>query len=112
MKDTVVLVTRPGMGSGDLELQRKLFVTYLKILLENGSLPGAFCFYTEGVKLVVKGSPALDLLKELDARGVHLILCRTCLEYYGLLDQVGVGVVGGMGDIVAAQTMASKVVAL
>ncbi len=112
MKDTVVLVTRQGMGSGDLALQRKLFITYLKVLLENGSLPGALCFYTDGVKLVVEGSPVLDLLKEFETRGVHLILCRTCLEYFGLLDQVRVGVVGGMGDIVAAQTMASKVVAI
>ena len=112
MKDTVILVTRPGMGSGDLELQQKLFVTYLKVLLENGSLPGAFCFYTDGVKLVVEGSPVLDLLKEFEARGVHLVLCRTCLEHLGLLDQVRVGVVGGMGDIVAAQTMASKVVSI
>lgn len=112
MKDTVVLVTRQGMGSGEPELQRKLIVTYLKILLENGSLPGAVCFYTDGVKLVVEGSPVLQLLKEFETRGVHLILCRTCLEHFGLLDQVRVGVVGGMGDIVAAQTMASKVVAI
>lgn len=112
MRDTVVLVTRPGMGSGDSELQRKLFITYLKVLMENGSLPGAICFYTDGVKMVVEGSPVLDLLKEIEARGVHLILCRTCLEHFGLLDQVRVGVVGGMGDIVAAQTVAAKVVAL
>ena len=112
MKDSVVLVTRQGMGSGDLALQRKLFITYLKVLLENGSLPGALCFYTDGVKLVVEGSQVLDLLKEFETRGVHLILCRTCLEHVGLLDQVRVGVVGGMGDIVAAQTMASKVLAI
>ena len=43
---------------------------------------------------------------------MHLVLCRTCLEHYGLLDQVRVGVVGGMGDIVAAQAMASKVVTI
>ena len=112
MKNAVVLVTRQGMGSGDLALQRKLFITYLKVLLENGSLSGAFCFYTDGVKLVVEGSPVLDLLKEFETRGVHLVLCRTCLEHFGLLDQVRVGVVGGMGDIVAAQTLASKVVAI
>jgi hypothetical protein len=60
----------------------------------------------------VEGSPILEPLKELEARGVHLVLCRTCLEHHGLLDQVRVGVVGGMGDIVAAQAMASKVVTI
>lgn len=112
MKNAVILVTRMGMGSGDAALQMKLITTYVKLLLENDTLPGAICFYTDGVRLVVEGSPILEPLKELEARGVHLVLCRTCLEHYGLLDQVGVGVVGGMGDIVAAQAMASKVVTI
>jgi intracellular sulfur oxidation DsrE/DsrF family protein len=112
MKNAVILVTRMGMGSGDAALQMKLITTYVKLLLENDALPGAICFYTDGVRLVVEGSPILESLKELEARGVHLVLCRTCLEHYGLLDQVRVGVVGGMGDIVAAQAMASKVVTI
>lgn len=46
------------------------------------------------------------------ARGTHLILCRTCLERFALLDRVRVGIVGGMGDIQAAQVTARKVIAL
>lgn len=112
MNDTVVLVTREGMGSADVALQRKLFATYLKLLLENGTLPGAICFYTDGVKLVVEGSPVLDLLKEVEQKGVHLVICQTCLNAFGLLDDVRVGVVGGMGDILSAQVMAAKVISL
>ena len=57
-KETVVLlVTRQGMGYGDLSLQQELFAKYLRLLDENQMLPGAICFYTEGVKLVVEGSP-------------------------------------------------------
>jgi intracellular sulfur oxidation DsrE/DsrF family protein len=75
-------------------------------------LPAAICFYTDGVKLVVEGSPVLEPLKSLEARGVHLIICSTCLSYFGLEDKVRVGVVGGMTDIIEAQWRAGKVITL
>lgn len=70
------------------------------------------CFYTDGVKLAVTGSPVLDQLKELELKGVHLILCGTCLSFYDLTDQVQVGIVGGMTDIIEAQFRASKVISI
>ena len=112
MENTVILVARHGMGSADPELQLKLFATYLRLLLENGKLPGAICFYTDGVKLAVEGSPVLESLAQLQERGVHLVLCKTCLDFFGLAEKVRVGVIGGMGDILAAQTMATKVISL
>ncbi len=112
MENTVILVTRHGMGSADPELQLKLFTTYMKLLLENGKLPGAICFYTDGVKLAVEGSPVLESLAQLQERGVHLVLCKTCLDYFGLAEKVRVGVIGGMGDILGAQAMATKVISL
>lgn len=112
MHDTVLLITRDGLGSADPELQHKLVTTYLRLLLENGTLPGAICFYTDGVRLVVEGSPVLDLLRQIEERGAHLIVCQTCLNHFALADRVRVGVVGGMGDILAAQTKAAKVITL
>ena len=107
-----VLVTRDGMGSADGALQHKLLGTWLKLVAENDKLPGALCFYTDGVKLVVEGSPVLGELRDLEARGVHLIICKTCLDFFDLADKVAVGVVGGMGDIIAAQWSADKVITL
>jgi hypothetical protein len=112
MKDTVIVITRNGMGSAEPDLQRKLLGTYLTLLLENGTLPGAICFYTDGVRAVIEGSPVLDQLHELDRRGVHLIICQTCINYFGLADRVRAGLVGGMGDILAAQSAAAKVITL
>lgn len=109
---TLLVLTGDGMGHGDDALRTKLLATYLTLLAENDVLPGAICFYTEGVKLVVDGSPVLDLLKALEAKGVHLIVCTTCLNHYGLMDRVAVGIVGGMTDIISAQGKAAKVVTL
>lgn len=110
--DWTVLVTREGMGEAQGDLPIRLFQTYCRLLLENGTLPGVIAFYTNGVRLCVEGSPVLEVLGELEKRGVHLVLCKTCLDAFGLLEKVRVGVVGGMGDILAGQIKASKVVSL
>jgi sulfur relay (sulfurtransferase) complex TusBCD TusD component (DsrE family) len=110
--NTVILITREGMGSADAVLQLKLLQTYLSLLLEKGSMPAAICFYTDGVKLVVEGSPLLELLFQIEKRGVRLVICSTCLNYFGLTEKVRVGIVGGMPDIIEAQTTAGKVITL
>ena len=108
----LIQIIHDGMGSGDIELQHALLRKYLLLLMENQTLPGAISFYTSGVKMVVEGSPVLDVLQSMEAQGVRLIICKTCLEHYRLLDQVRVGIIGGMGDIIAAQSLAGKVITL
>jgi intracellular sulfur oxidation DsrE/DsrF family protein len=110
--DTVILINRNGMGQAEQTLQHKLIGNYLRLIDEFELLPAAICFYTEGVHLVVDGSPVLDILKSLEQKGVHLILCSTCLDYYHLTDRVRVGIVAGMGDILEAQRRAGKVITL
>jgi intracellular sulfur oxidation DsrE/DsrF family protein len=110
--ETVIRVTRNGMGDADLALQQKLITIYFKLLDENNILPAAICFYTDGVRLVVEGSPVLESLRSLEAKGVRLILCSTCLGFFNLTDQVQVGIVGGMADIIEAQRRAAKVLSL
>jgi hypothetical protein len=111
-KSILLQVIHDGMGAADPALQHTLLRKYLLLLQENGTLPGAICFYTSGVKMVVEGSPVLDVLQSLEARGVRLIICKTCLDHYGLLEKVRAGIIGGMGDIIAAQWLADKVISL
>jgi hypothetical protein len=110
--ETVILVTRNGMGESEPELQQTLITTYFKLLDENNILPAIICFYTDGVKLVVEGSPVLDTLKSFETKGVRLILCSTCLNFYNLSEKVKVGIVGGMTDIIEAQRLANKVISI
>ena len=110
--ETVLLITRNGMGEADPALQQKLITTYLKLLVDGNLSPAVICFYTDGVRLCVEGSPVLDQLKALESMGVRLILCSTCLTYFNLADQVKVGIVGGMTDILEAQRRAGKVISL
>jgi hypothetical protein len=112
MKDTVILVTNNGMGNANEPLQQLLFGKYVELLLQNESLPAALCFYTDGVKLVCEGSPVIEGLSNLENKGVRLIVCSTCLNYFELTGSVRVGLVGGMGDILEAQTKAEKVISI
>ena len=112
MKDTVIIVTNNGMGKADLPLQQKLMGKYLELLTLNTNMPAAICFYTEGIKLVIDDSPVLGQLKALEDKGVRLIVCSTCLDYYGVTDRVTIGIVGGMSDIIEAQVNAEKVITL
>ncbi len=112
MKDAVLLVTHYGMGSADEKLQLLLIGKYFELLLQGGSLPSAVCFYTDGVRLVCEGSPVLEQLHKLELLNVRLISCSTCLNSFGLLQKVQVGIVGGMGDILEAQIQAEKVISI
>jgi hypothetical protein len=110
LQNTVIQITNNGMGKGDQALQHKLIGKYLELIQMYADLPNAITFYTDGVKLVVEGSPVLQQLRALEGKGVRLIICSTCLEHYGLSEKVQVGIVGGMTDIIEAQVKAEKVI--
>lgn len=111
-KDTVILFTRDGLGDAPGELQRVLAVNFLGLIAQENYPPGKLLFYGEGVKLACADSPVLESLLQISKRGTDLVLCRTCLDYFGLLDKVAVGTVKGMPDILAALREASKVVSV
>jgi hypothetical protein len=110
-KDLILVFKTDGMGSSeDQELKEKLAKTFLTLTSQMEPLPKIICFYTDGVRLACEGSPVLEELTALEQQGVRLILCQTCLSTYRLLDQVRVGIVGGMADIITAMWQADKVV--
>ena len=112
-KDIVVVFNANGMGSSDDQaLKDKLAKTFLTLLPQMQPMPAVICFYTDGVKLACEGSPVLDELSALESKGVRLILCQTCLNMLGLSDQVKVGIVGGMGDIMTVMWQADSVITL
>jgi intracellular sulfur oxidation DsrE/DsrF family protein len=112
-KRTVYVFKSYGMGNSEnCELKIALTKKFLVLIAEADPLPSQLCFYTDGVKLCTAGSPVLKELRHLDEKGVELVLCSTCLEAYGLQEQVAVGVVGGMGDIITALMHAENAISL
>ena len=110
---TVFIFTAYGMGqTDDATLKSNLAKKFLTLIAQHDPLPAQICFYTDGVRLAVEGSPVLDELKALAAKGVELVICSTCVDTFGLRDKVRVGVVGGMPDIITAITQADNAITL
>ena len=113
MQDTVILVTRPGLGStgpADAEFGAEMLDKFFHTLERQPQKPKAICFYTEGVKAVVQGSPFEVGLRLLAGLGVRLLVCGSCVQHYGLEEKLAVGEVGGIPDIVKLMSEASKVI--
>jgi intracellular sulfur oxidation DsrE/DsrF family protein len=113
-ENNIVLVFKTnGMGISELQpLKEKLSKTFLTLAAQMEPLPKVICLYTDGVKLACEDSPVLEELSTLEQRGVRIILCQTCLNAFGLNEQVRVGIVGGMSDIITAMWQAEKVIAI
>jgi intracellular sulfur oxidation DsrE/DsrF family protein len=112
MKSTIILFTHNGIGSTPEDLGKTLVKNYLGLLKDEKKLPVALLFYGEGVKLVCEESPVLDSLAILEGKGVRLIACKTCLNYFGLMDNVKVGQIGTMADILTFQLEADKIISM
>lgn len=112
MKNTLIQVTQNGMGSNNDELGLLLVSNYFKLINEEDNLPRFIAFYNKGVKLICKGSPIIDDLKKLESKNVKLIACKTCLNYFDILNDIEVGNAGTMIDIVQLQKLADKIINL
>lgn len=106
----VVAVDTDVMGRGSEELGRTLMRGFLFAVTQLPRLPETMLFYNGGAKLTVEGSASLEDLKNLESRGVEILTCGTCLNYYGLTEQLAVGSATNMYAIVEKLAGAARVV--
>ena len=98
------------MGRGSDDLGRTLMKGFIYAVSQLETLPKTILFYNGGAKLTVEGSPVLDDLKGLAEQGVEILTCGTCLDHYGIKDQLAVGEVTNMYVIVEKMEQAVRVV--
>ena len=108
--DFVVAVDTATMGRGNDELGKVLMKGFLFAVTQLDELPKTMLFYNGGATLTTEGSDSLEDLKSLEAQGVTIKTCGTCLNYYGLTEKLCVGEVTNMYDIVETMAKASKVI--
>lgn len=101
----VLVLNRLFMGTGSEELGKILMQACINSLVETTPLPSAILFYNAGVNLVCESSPVLPALRDLESRGIRMLVCGTCLDYFDLKQKLLVGRVSNMYDIM--QTIAS-----
>ncbi len=106
---TLVLVFSDVVGSGSDELGGKLMVNFIRTLPELGDSLWRVIFLNGGVRLSITGSPVLETLQTLEQQGVSILSCGSCLEFYGLREQMAVGEMTNMLDVVTSMQVADKV---
>ncbi|NLX97674.1 MAG: hypothetical protein GXY83_16015 [Rhodopirellula sp.] len=115
MNNTMILVTKSGLGTvspDDTAFGVDMLDKFFHTLERLPEKPAVICFYTEGVKCVAEGSPFVLGLKLLESLGSQVVSCLTCLNYYGIEDQLAVGQARGMPDILRLMTEANKVITI
>ena len=106
----VVVVDSDRMGSGNDELGKVLIKGFIFAITQLDKLPKTMLFYNGGATLTAEGSDSLEDLKALEAQGVEILTCGTCLNYYGLTENLQVGTVTNMYAIVEKMTQADKII--
>ena len=110
MTDFVYFITSDKIGSQDPELGARLMNIFFLKLIQAKRLPTHILFMERGVQLLLPDSPCLDAIKVLEAKGVELPACQTCLEYYGIKETIAAGKVSNMPDIIEVMHEAGKVI--
>ncbi len=109
-KNTVVVISSNAMGHGGDELGVALMKGFLYALSQQEQLPSTILFYNGGASITCEGSVSLEDLKSMEAQGVEILTCGTCLNFYGLTEKLAVGSVTNMYTIVEKMTGADLIV--
>lgn len=105
----VVVLASDIMGEGDKELGDVLIKGFIYSLTEMEILPKTILMYNKGVMLSTINENTVEDLKKLEAMGVEILSCGTCVNYYGVQDKLKVGSLTNMYTIVERQMKATKI---
>lgn len=107
---TVVVLSSNAMGTGDDELGRALMNGFVFALTQLDHFPDTVLLYNGGAKLSTGDAPTVKDLKALEEAGVEVLTCGTCLNHYGLTEQLAVGSVTNMYEICSRMASAGRLV--
>ncbi|MBQ4266209.1 MAG: sulfurtransferase-like selenium metabolism protein YedF [Clostridia bacterium] len=106
----VVVLSANVMGTGDERLGKSLMKAFVFALTKQDQLPQTILCYNTGAYLTCEGADTLEDLRALEAEGVTIRTCGTCLDFYGLKEKLAVGTVTNMYEIVECMEAAASIV--
>ena len=106
----IVTLAADVIGRGPAELGAMLMTGFLATLKELTPAPSHLVFYSSGILLAVDGSPHLEAIRAIEARGIKVLVCGTCADWYQKKAEIHVGTVSNMLTILETMTAASKII--
>lgn len=100
ISNAVLMIKNEFLGDGNDELGKVLMKGFLYTVTETKPYPQKVVLLNSAVKLSTVNEETVAHLKKLEEAGTKVYSCGTCLNYYDLADQLKVGVVGNMYDVV------------
>lgn len=108
-----VFIGKDHVGEGDPQLGYNLMKMAIYTLSESEDVPASVLFMNSGVKLVAGDEQQIiDSVNKLIEKGTEVLVCGTCLDFYGLKEQLKVGEVSNMYDILGRMQEAAKTITL
>ena len=107
-----IFVNKEIIGAGNDELGKSLMKMFIYTISEGEDLPKSILFMNGGVKVPTLNDQAIEHLKVLQDKGVELLICGACLNFYGLEEKLEVGKISNMYDITNSMKEASKVITI
>lgn len=107
---TIFVIASNIMGYGNDDLGALLMKAFIHTAVDLERLPDMMILYNTGVKLAAPDSGALDDLKVLEEKGVKILVCGTCVNFFELTGKIGAGTVSNMYDIAGALSSAGRIV--
>ena len=109
-KNIVVAISKDHMGEGEEALGKTLLKAFIFALTQQDALPKTILFYNSGAFVTSTEGPSIEDLKTLEAQGVDILTCGTCLDYYHRKETLLVGGITNMYSIVETLEKADVVV--
>ena len=107
-----IFINKEIIGAGNEELGQSLMKMFIYTISEGEDLPKSILFMNGGVKVPSLNEQGIEHLKVLQDKGVELLVCGACLNFYGLEDKLEVGKISNMYEITNAMKEASKVITI
>ncbi|MFC1475596.1 sulfurtransferase-like selenium metabolism protein YedF [Candidatus Zixiibacteriota bacterium] len=107
--DLLLILKSSGLGDGEPDLGEKLMKAFLSSLFDSGTLPARIICLNSGIFLTTEGSPVKDILDGFTDRGVEILSCGTCLDYYDRTDKLIIGQPTNMKETVAAMLSYTRI---
>lgn len=112
LRGKTVFINNEYLGKGDDKLGALLMKAFIYTLNEVDNKPERLLFMNSGVKLCIEGAITLENLQKLEEVGVDILVCGTCLDFFGLSAKLKVGKVSNMYDIAGSLTGDPNVVTI
>ena len=91
-----VVISSEVMGQGDSDLGKKLMKSFFIALSCLDTMPSSVMFYNSGVKLTTNNSEVIEMIHEIEKRGVEILICGTCVDHFKIGDRISVGKISDM----------------